>query len=181
MDSGGSQTVVRGGFGFIKPGRYSIITNFAQNLPFFVTRTVSSSALRVPVVLYRQCVRGHTVGPSALTTSITTSRSNTRGLEPEHGTGDGERNTDFGCLHRSRVHPDSATVRNVPFPGPGAIAARRPVHNHEFSAKFSWINGDITSDTERESAMLLADVTGLVELWTGRPGPWLPSRKWNII
>ena len=42
---GHSNTVLRGGFGiYPNQAAYSIVTNFAQNLPFFVTKTVSSNA-----------------------------------------------------------------------------------------------------------------------------------------
>src|SRR6185369_4782385 len=41
----GPQALVRGAFGiYPNQAAYSIITNFAQNLPFFLTRTATSSA-----------------------------------------------------------------------------------------------------------------------------------------
>ena len=46
---GNSKTVLRAGFGiYPNQAAYSIVTNLAQNLPFFVTKTVNSAAAVFP-------------------------------------------------------------------------------------------------------------------------------------
>jgi hypothetical protein len=128
---GNLKTVIRTGFGiYPNQAAYSIITNLAQNLPFFVTKTVSSS--------------GTALLPSFNTANALTSSS--------LGTvGGNDLNHDFaieynevwnftsetelipgtilsaGYIGSRTVHADSSTVLNVPVPGPGAIAARRPI------------------------------------------------------
>ena len=45
MEPAGYKTVVRAGAGiYSNQAAYSIVTNLAQNLPFFVTKTVNSAA-----------------------------------------------------------------------------------------------------------------------------------------
>ena len=60
---GNQKTVVRAGFGiYPNQAAYSIITNFAQNLPFFVTKTVNSAVALSPVFTTENALTSNTVG-----------------------------------------------------------------------------------------------------------------------
>ena len=59
----GSKTVVRAGFGiYPNQAAYSIVTNLAQNLPFFVTKTVNSAATLSPSFTTENGLTANTVG-----------------------------------------------------------------------------------------------------------------------
>src|SRR5262249_28420701 len=60
---GSGKTGVRGGLGiYPNQAAYSIIANFAQNLPFFVTKTVSSSAAGPPAFRTESALTANTLG-----------------------------------------------------------------------------------------------------------------------
>ena len=125
------QTVVRGGFGiYPNQAAYSIITNFAQNLPFFVTKTVSSSATAAsPSFSTANALAANTVGTAGannLDHDFAIEYNEVWNLNVEREVAAATR-VSAAYIGSRTVHADSATVRNVPLPGPGAIAARRPV------------------------------------------------------
>ncbi len=125
------KTVIRGGAGiYPNQAAYSIITNFAQNLPFFVTKTVSSSAT-APLPTF-------TTGNALTATSLGTAGGNdlNHNFAIEYNevwNFSAERelssSTTFTAAYigSRTVHADSSTVLNGPLPGPGAIATRRPI------------------------------------------------------
>ena len=57
---GHANTVLRGGFGiYPNQAAYGIVTGFAQNLPFFVTKTVNSDAAAPPSFQIQKCPDHH--------------------------------------------------------------------------------------------------------------------------
>ncbi len=127
----GAKTVIRSSFGiYPNQAAYSIITNLAQNLPFFVTKTVNTSS-------------------TALTPAFDTANALTASSLGTVGGNDVNHNFQIeynevwsftaereltastflsaAYVGSRTVHADSSTVLNVPLPGPGAIAARRPI------------------------------------------------------
>jgi len=128
---GNLKTVIRSGFGiYPNQAAYSIVSNFAQNLPFFVTKTVNSSS----TALSPSFTTANALSTSALGTAGGNNLNHDFAIEyNEVWNFSAERelnsNTTFTAAYigSKTVHADSSTVLNVPVPGPGAIAARRPI------------------------------------------------------
>jgi outer membrane receptor protein involved in Fe transport len=123
--------VVRGGFGIHNnQWAYSVQQSLAANLPFFVTKTANAAAGVV------------TPAASATTRNVLASAGAAPGgntmiheYKPEYNQAwslsvQHQLTSDFLweiAYYGSRInHADNSTVLNVPLPGPGAIAARRP-------------------------------------------------------
>jgi Carboxypeptidase regulatory-like domain len=127
---GNSKTVIRGGFGiYPNQAAYSIISSFAQNLPFFVTKTVSSSAAGPPTFRTENALTANllgTVGGSSLDHNFRIEDNEVWNLNLERELPSGS-TLSVAYIGSRTVHADSSTVLNVPLPGPGAIAARRPI------------------------------------------------------
>jgi hypothetical protein len=125
------KTVIRGSFGiYPNQAAYSIITNLAQNLPFFVTKTVNTSSTALTPAFDTE---------NALTAS---SLGTVGGNDVNHNfqieynevwnfTAERELTPSTflsaAYVGSRTVHADSSTVLNVPMPGPGTIATRRPI------------------------------------------------------
>ncbi len=125
------KTVIRSSFGiYPNQAAYSIITNLAQNLPFFVTKTVNSSSTALLPAFDTE---------NALTA---TSLGTVGGKDVNHDfkieynevwnfTAERELTPSTflsaAYVGSRTVHADSSTVLNVPDPGPGPIPARRPI------------------------------------------------------
>ena len=127
---GHSNTVLRGGFGiYPNQAAYSIITGFAQNLPFFVTKTVSSNAAAPPSFQIQNALtttRLGTVGGNDLNHDFKIEYNEVWNLNLEREIGQGTV-LSIAYIGSRTVHADSSTVLNVPLPGPGNISARRPI------------------------------------------------------
>ena len=127
---GHSNTVLRGGFGiYPNQAAYSIVTAFAQNLPFFVTKTVSSNAAAPPTFQIQNALTTTslgTVGGNDLNHDFKVEYNEVWNLSLEREIG---RSTvlSIAYIGSRTVHADSSTVLNVPLPGPGNISARRPI------------------------------------------------------
>jgi hypothetical protein len=126
---GHSKTVLRAGVGiYPNQAAYSVISNAAQNLPFFLSRTVNTS--------------GSAASPSFFTPTILTSTGAVGGNDLNHNfkieynevwNANVEQevapNTTVGIAYigSRTVQADSSTVLNVPVPGAGSIGPRRPI------------------------------------------------------
>jgi hypothetical protein len=127
---GHSDTVLRGGFGiYPNQAAYSIVTAFAQNLPFFVTKTVSSNAAAPPSFRIENALTATnlgTVGGNDLNHDFKIEYNKVWNLNLERElTHDSV--LSIAYIGSRTVHADSSTVLNVPLPGPGDIGARRPI------------------------------------------------------
>jgi hypothetical protein len=125
------KTVVRAGAGiYPNQAAYSIVTNLAQNLPFFVTKSVSSAAAALsPIFTTENALTtstAGTVGGNNLDHNFKIEYNEVWNINLEHELSS---NTVIALAYigSRTVHADSGTVLNVPFPGPGLIAARRPI------------------------------------------------------
>jgi hypothetical protein len=125
------RTVIHAGFGvYSNQAAYSIVTNLAQNLPFFVTKTVNSAATTLsPSFKTENALTANSVGTIGGTNldhnfKIEYNEVWNVNLERELSS-----STSFSLAYvgSRTVHADSATVLNVPLPGQGPIAARRPI------------------------------------------------------
>jgi hypothetical protein len=137
----GSKTVIRAGLGiYSNQAAYSIVTNLAQNLPFFVTKTVSSSAILSPAFTTRNALTANTVGTvggNNLDHDFKIEYNEVWNLNVERELGFGTL-LSMAYIGSRTVHADSATVLNVPFPGPGTIAARRPIPQMSQISDIRW-------------------------------------------
>ena len=126
-----AKTVIRSSFGiYPNQAAYSIITNLAQNLPFFVTKTVnSSSTALLPSFDTEDALAASSLGPVGgndvnhnfqIEYNEVWNFTAERELAPSTF-------LSAAYVGSRTVHADSSTVLNVPPPGPGAIPARRPI------------------------------------------------------
>jgi len=128
---GQAETIVRGAFGvFLNQWAYSVQQAFARNLPFFFTKNISVAAdVRVPThttatVLTSEALG--TIGGSIMDWDYRVEYNQTYTLDVQRLLT--PRTTVELSLMASRtVGADSSTVRNVPEPGAGPIAERRPI------------------------------------------------------
>jgi hypothetical protein len=127
---GHSNTVLRGGFGiYPNQASYSIVTAFAQNLPFFVTKTVSSNVAAPPSFQIQNALTSTnlgTVGGNDLNHDFQIEYNEVWNLNLERELGRGTI-LSIAYIGSRTEHADSSTVLNVPEPGPGDISARRSI------------------------------------------------------
>jgi len=127
---GNQKTVVRAGFGiYPNQAAYSIITNFAQNLPFFVTKTVNSAVSLSPSFTTENALTANTlgtVGGNNLNHDFMVEYNEVWNFNVERELSAGTV-LSLAYIGSRTVHADSATLLNVPDPRPGTIASRRPV------------------------------------------------------
>ena len=128
---GNSKTVLRGGFGiYPNQAAYSIITNLAQNLPFFVTKTVNSSATAAsPAFTTENALTAGsagTVGANNVNHNFQIEYNEVWNLNLERELS-ASTVLSVAYIGSRTVHADSSTVLNVPLPGLGAIGPRRAI------------------------------------------------------
>jgi hypothetical protein len=128
---GRAKTVIRSGFGiYPNQAAYSIVSNFAQNLPFFVTKTVNTSATALspvfstPGILTTSSVG--TVGANNLNHQFEIEYNEVWNLNIEREL-PASMTFSAAYIGSHTVHADSASVLNVPTPGPGAVGPRRAI------------------------------------------------------
>jgi hypothetical protein len=130
LPTGSLKTVIRAGFGiYPNQAAYSIVTNLAQNLPFFVTKTVNSTVAASPVFTTENALTAGTVGTVGGDNldhnfKIEYNQVWNFNLERELTS---STMLSLAYVSSRTVHADSSTVLNVPVPGSGAIADRRPI------------------------------------------------------
>jgi hypothetical protein len=138
---GNGKTVFRGGFGiYPNQAAYSIIANLAQNLPFFVTNTVSSNVAGPPAFRTENALTSDmlgTVGGSSLDHNFNIEYNEVWNVNLEQELTPGS-TLSLAYIGSQTVHADSATVLNVPFPGAGDIAVRRPIPQMSQVSDIRW-------------------------------------------
>ena len=138
---GSPKTVIRTGFGiYPNQAAYSIVTNLAQNLPFFLTKTVNTTATPAPSITTESALTASpsgTVGGSNLDHNFQIEYNEVWNFTLEHELSS---NTVLSAAYigSRTVHADSGTVLNVPMPGPGAIAPRRPISELSQISDIRW-------------------------------------------
>ena len=138
---GGSKTVFRAGAGiYPNQAAYSIVTNLAQNLPFFVTKTVSSAVTLSPTFTTENALTANTVGTVGGNNldhrfQIEYNEVWNVNLERELAS---RTILSLSYIGSRTLHADSGTLLNVPLPGPGAIAARRPIPQMSQISDIRW-------------------------------------------
>ncbi len=141
MLPGSLRTVVRAGAGiYPNQAAYSIVTNLAQNLPFFVTKTVNSAVALSPSFTTENALTANsvgTVGGNNLDHNFKIEYNEVWNATLEHELSS---NTVLSAAYigSRTVHADSGTVLNVPLPGPGTIADRRLIPQMSQISDIRW-------------------------------------------
>jgi hypothetical protein len=124
------KTVIRAGFGiYPNQAAYSIVTNLAQNLPFFVTKTVNSAPADSPTFTTENALSANTVGNvggNNLDHDFKIEYNEVWNLNLERELTSSTM-LSLAYIGSRTVHADSSTILNVPLPGRGEIAIRRPI------------------------------------------------------
>ena len=127
---GNSKTVIRTGIGlFYNQWAYSVQTLFAQNLPFYLNRSVTTSAdTAVPTlstVSILESTQTGSIGAGTMEPGYRTeyATSWTLDLQREMSGGLVAQGNYFGS---KVIGADDTSFQNIPQPGPGPIDARRP-------------------------------------------------------
>jgi hypothetical protein len=128
---GKSNTVLRGGYGiFLNQWAYSVQQALARNLPFFLLKNISvASDTAVPNFNTQNILNSNAIGSIGgnnvdhdfrIEYAATVNLSLQHQLSPTTV-------LEFSYVGSNIQGADSSTVRNVPLPGSGPIAPRRPV------------------------------------------------------
>ena len=131
MPGDDADVVVRGGYGiFLNQWAYSVQTAFTRNLPFYFLKQVDVPIeQQVPLLQTRDILTADatgTIGGSIMDYDYRVEYTQTwsGGVQAELLPG-----TAFDVFYMGSytIGADNSTVRNVPEPGPGPLAPRRPV------------------------------------------------------
>ncbi|PWT99866.1 MAG: hypothetical protein C5B51_26305 [Terriglobia bacterium] len=138
---GNVKTVLRVGAGiYPNQAAYSIVTNLAQNLPFFTAKTVSSTNTVLPPFTTREALTTGatgTAGGNNLDHDFQIEYNEVWNVNLERELSPSTL-VSAAYIGSRTVHADSGTVLNVPLPGPGAIAPRRPIPQLSQIADIRW-------------------------------------------
>ena len=122
------ETVVRAGVGiYPNQAAYSVLQNLAENMPFFLVKTVSNSTMTPTLTTENILAQNPTgaIGANAVNHNFQIEYNEVWNLAVQRALT--SKMTVVAEYVGSRtVHADSSTDVNVPLPGPGAIQARRP-------------------------------------------------------
>ncbi len=124
---GSRETVVRAGFGiYTNQAAYSILQNLAENMPFFLVKTVTNSSAPVLTTenILAQSPTG-AIGANGVNHDYRIEYNEVWNLSVQRAI---TANTavEAEYVGSRTVHADSATAVNIPLPGSGAIPGRRP-------------------------------------------------------
>ncbi len=128
---GKSDTVLRGGYGiYLNQWAYSVQQALARNLPFFLLKNISvATDTAVPTFSTRNILNSNAIGSiggNNVDNDFSIEYAATVNLSLQHQLSPTTM-LEFSYLGSNILGADSSTVRNVPLPGAGPIAPRRPV------------------------------------------------------
>ena len=125
---GSHEMVVRAGFGiYTNQAAYSILQNLAENMPFFLVKTVSNSATTPTFTtenILASSPRG-AIGANGVNHDYQIEYNEVWNLAVQRAI-TANTTVEAEYVGSRTVHADSSTVVNVPVPGPGAVQGRRP-------------------------------------------------------
>lgn len=125
---GSHETVVRAGFGiYTNQAAYSVLQNLAENMPFFLLKTVNNSTVTPTVTTENILAQNPTgaIGASGVNHDYQIEYNEVWNLSVQRAITP-NMTVAAEYVGSRTVHADSSTDVNVPFPGPGAIQPRRP-------------------------------------------------------
>lgn len=125
---GAHETVVRAGVGiYPNQAAYSILQNLAENMPFFLIKTVNNSNTTPTLTTENILARTPTgaIGANSVNHDFQIEYNEVWNLTVQRAI---TLNTTVTAEYvgSRTVHADSSTDVNIPLPGPGSIQARRP-------------------------------------------------------
>jgi hypothetical protein len=136
---GSREMVVRAGFGiYTNQAAYSVLQNLAENVPFFLVKTVvNSSALALTTEnILAQSPRG-AIGASSVNHDYQIEYNEVWNLSVQRAI-TAHTSVEAEYVGSRTVHADSATVVNLPIPGGGAVQGRRPFPNLAAFTTIRW-------------------------------------------
>ncbi len=132
--------VLRAGFGlFTNQAAYSVLNALAQNVPFFLGKTVNN-ATGIPTFTMNNILAANpngTITPNSVNHDFQIEYNEVWNATAEKAI---TTNTTFSVQYvgSRTVHADSSTAVNLPTPGPGAVQARRPFPNLNSFVTLRW-------------------------------------------
>jgi Carboxypeptidase regulatory-like domain len=132
--------VVRGGFGvFTNQAAYSVLQNLAENIPFFLTKTVNNTAV-TPALTTATILAANpngAIGANSVNHDFKVEYNEVWNLSAQKEIA---KNTTLSIQYvgSRTVHADSSTAVNLPTPGAGAVQARRPFPNLNSFTAIRW-------------------------------------------
>ena len=125
---GSKEMVVRAGFGiYTNQAAYSILQNLAENMPFFLVKTVGDSGTTPSLTTENILASSPTgaIGANGVNHDYQIEYNEVWNLAVQRAiTANTTVEADY--VGSRTVHADSSNVVNVPLPGPGAVQGRRP-------------------------------------------------------
>jgi hypothetical protein len=125
---GSRETVVRAGFGiYTNQAAYSVLQNLAENMPFFLVKTVTNSSAQPALTtenILAQSPEG-AIGANSVNHDYRIEYNEVWNLSVQRAIGVNTA-VEAEYVGSRTVHADSATAVNIPLPAPGAVQARRP-------------------------------------------------------
>lgn len=132
--------VVRAGFGvFTNQASYSVLQNLAENIPFFLNKTVNNTS-GGPTLTTASILAANpngAIGANGVNHNFEIEYNEVWNLAVQKSV---SQNTTFSAQYvgSRTVHADSSTALNLPMPGPGAVQARRPFPNLNSFSSIRW-------------------------------------------
>jgi hypothetical protein len=124
---GSHETVVRAGFGiYTNQAAYSILQNLAENMPFFLVKTVNNSSTTPTLSTENILAQNPTgaVGANSVNHDYQAEYNEVWNLAIQRAISP-SMTVEAEYVGSRTVHADSSTDVNVPLPGPGAVQGRR--------------------------------------------------------
>jgi Carboxypeptidase regulatory-like domain len=132
--------VLRAGFGvFTNQAAYSVLQNLAENIPFFLNKTVNNAA-GTPTLNMTNILASNpngAIGANGVNHDFKVEYNEVWNATAQKSLGN---NTTFSIQYvgSRTVHADSSTAVNLPTPGPGGVQARRPFPNLNSFTTIRW-------------------------------------------
>jgi hypothetical protein len=125
------RTVINAGFGvFLNQWAYSVQQALAQTLPFFFAKTITAASDALQPTQQTATVllgtANGTIGGNTMNWNFQTEYAKNYSVAVQRELGS-RTMVEISFLRSAIVGADSSTVLNVPTPGPGPIAPRRPI------------------------------------------------------
>jgi hypothetical protein len=125
---GSHAMVIRAGFGvYTNQAAYSILQNLAENMPFFLVKTVSNSTVTPTLTTENILAQNPTgaIGANGVNHDYRIEYNEVWNLAIQRAITPNV-SVEAEYVGSRTVHADSSTDVNIPLPGPGSIQARRP-------------------------------------------------------
>ncbi len=158
--------VARAGFGvFTNQAAYSVLQNLAENIPFFLTKTVNNTAT-TPTLTTNSILSANpngAIGANSVNHGFKIEYNEVWNASVQKSVSN---NTTVSIQYvgSRTVHADSSTAVNLPMPGAGAVQGRRPYPNLNSFTTIRWdgwaaFNGLTIEANHRISHGLLFDAS----------------------